>query len=236
MRPDLIALTLLAPVLLGQAFFVRRGVQVLPEATGERIGQAGEGPPLRLLVIGDSSAAGVGVRSQDRALLGQLVSRLARRHQIAYTLVAKSGARTADGLAWIDDIPGAFDVAVTAFGVNDVTKGTSLPAFVSAQQQLWERLKSAKGVGQVLVSGMPPLGQFPALPQPMRWVLGARATRFGAAQEQAAVQAEAVTFVKFSRDLVACEMAADGFHPGPTVYADWAEAVAERIALKRPVA
>lgn len=67
---DLIARALLMPVLLGQALYVRFRVAKLAEPVGVRRGVVGDGPQLRLLILGDSSALGVGVLHQDLALLG----------------------------------------------------------------------------------------------------------------------------------------------------------------------
>ena len=58
-----------------QGILVRRRAVELPEAKGPRAGIVGKGKPLRLLVIGDSSAAGVGVNTQDEAIAGQLADR-----------------------------------------------------------------------------------------------------------------------------------------------------------------
>ncbi|MEM8598518.1 MAG: SGNH/GDSL hydrolase family protein, partial [Bacteroidota bacterium] len=60
---------LLGPVLLAQGKRVRRVALKLPEPPGDRESTVGNGPPLRLLVVGDSSAAGVGAETQDDALL-----------------------------------------------------------------------------------------------------------------------------------------------------------------------
>ncbi len=222
---------MIAPVLLGQALSVRRKVQVLPEADGPRQGRLGDGPALRLLVIGDSSAAGVGSQTQDEALLGQLVRRLSAVHSVDYLLLAETGARTQDALAWLAQIRDPFDLVVTAIGVNDVTKATPLGRFLEGQSALWHRLQHHHGVQQILVSGIPPVGLFPALPQPLRWVVGARASDFGAALAQLAGATEGVEHVGFDADFVADEMASDGFHPGPAVYDKWAEALVGRMHL-----
>ena len=61
----------LAPVLFAQARSTRRRAPVLPEAEGPREGQLGSGVgALRVLIAGDSSAAGVGVANQDHAFAG----------------------------------------------------------------------------------------------------------------------------------------------------------------------
>ena len=68
-----------APLLITQALRVRRSAQSLPEPPGPRSGMLGSGPPLRLAIIGDSSAAGVGAASQKEALGGQLSGALAQQ-------------------------------------------------------------------------------------------------------------------------------------------------------------
>lgn len=47
----------LAPVLIGQGRYVRRVTPSLQEPEGERQGSLGEGPELRVLILGDSAAA-----------------------------------------------------------------------------------------------------------------------------------------------------------------------------------
>jgi lysophospholipase L1-like esterase len=84
--------------------------------------------------------------------------------------------RTRDGLALLDELgPEAFDVALCSFGVNDVTAGTRTRAFASGLRDLVERLKERFGVRLVLLTVLPPMHAFPALPQPLRHVLGHRA-------------------------------------------------------------
>lgn len=229
MAIDLLAGAALAPVLIGQAMTVRSRVRMLPEPQGARQGRKGQGPLLRLLVIGDSSAAGVGAPSQDDALLGQVVARLSQNWTVDYLLLAQSGGRTRDALAWLDGADLRCDVAITALGVNDVTKGTSLRRFLRAQQDLHDRLHQRHGARQIIVSAVPPVGLFPALPQPLRWVLGQRAARFDRAlrnQLAGRSQCHCVPFDGEFRDGV---MAPDGFHPSPRTYAIWADRLVSRI-------
>ena len=68
----------LAPFLILQGRHVRRITPRLPEPDGARAGQAGSGQPLRLLIVGDSAAAGVGVSTQQDALSGQLIALLSQ--------------------------------------------------------------------------------------------------------------------------------------------------------------
>ncbi len=222
------------PVLLGQAVHVRMNYVELPEPTGARSGTVGDGPPLRLLVIGDSSALGIGVTTQAEALLGQLLGRLQDHARITYDLVAMTGAKTADVLSWVNDLPAAeYDVVVTALGVNDVTKGVSLRKWLRQQTALFDRLSARCGGPLIIASGLPPIGQFPLLPHPLRWVLGRQAARFDRHLHRLAAARSDCVALRFNMGLDETNMSPDGFHPGPTVYARWADEVAQ-VVLAHP--
>src|SRR3990167_9052579 len=90
----------LAPLLVAQALNTKRRAPRLPEADGPREGRVGEGGRLALLIVGDSSAAGVGVPTQRDALAGHLTRALAQAAQrsVHWQLVAQSGITTAQAL------------------------------------------------------------------------------------------------------------------------------------------
>ena len=223
----------LAPVIVPQGIWTNLRVPTLPEPPGAREGSAGDGPLLRLLIVGDSAAAGVGVSHQDEALLGQLVSRLAGRYRVEFALHAKTGFTTADILRWLDETaPRNFDVALTSLGVNDVLSLTGRGTWLAQQEKLRRVLREKFGVQLLVLSGLPPVHIFPALPQPLRWHLGSRATEFNELLG-ATVRAEStvgVVDLRFRAD--ASMMASDGFHPGAPIYSEWAERAA-RIILSR---
>ena len=222
------------PVLLAQALYLRRTVLRLPEPPGPRNGTLGAGPPLRLLILGDSSAAGVGVTHQDEALRGQLVALLAPHATVEFKVLAVTGARTGDVLQWLDALPSVeFDVVVVALGVNDVTKGVSLRRWLRQQARLLDRLVQDFGAQYVAVSGLPPMRDFPLLPQPLRWVLGRQAERFDRALHRMVQKRVDSSLITIDLRVGAHNMSRDGLHPGPDVYAAWAEAVAGQI-LARP--
>ncbi len=221
---------LLWPVFLVQGRAARARVPRLPEPPGARQGTAGDGPPLKLLIIGDSAAAGVGAPHQDEALLGQLVSRFSPHHRVIWKLHARTGDTTAAALARLDALaPEHFDVVVTSLGVNDVTGMVGLGNWRKQQAQLRRILLDKFSVNKILVSGLPPIHAFPALPQPLRWHLGSRATEFDAClrQDLAAESRAMFIDVRFTADTEL--MSHDGFHPGPGVYAKWAELLADAI-------
>lgn len=233
MTTDTLLTLMLGPLLLVQGKWVRRRTPRLPEPDGARQGQSGTGPGLRVLVLGDSAAAGVGAASQSEALLGQVVGALSRQFCLDWSLVARTGATTAETIEAVKEMRGSgFDVVITSLGVNDVTSGVAPGQWIAQQQQLRELLRERLDARLLICSGLPPVHSFPALPQPLRWYLGRRATRFDRILRDD-TRAEANTeflSLRFSQDQAL--MASDGFHPGPGVYREWGRRVAELVNEK----
>jgi lysophospholipase L1-like esterase len=221
----------LGPVFLTQGKWVRRETPVLPEPAGPRSGAAGEGPSLRLLVLGDSAGAGVGAATQDEALAGRIVSRLASTRRIEWRVVARTGATTASTIRHLQrHEPFTTDAVVTSLGVNDVTGDVGVEKFLALQAQLHGLLREKFGARLVLASGLPPMHLFPALPQPLRWYLGARARELDRALAMALPDGLGAEHLPFEGRLDAAHVASDGFHPGPSIYEAWGSAAATRIA------
>jgi hypothetical protein len=127
---------LLSPVLLIQACWLRRTALRLPEAAGPRSGVEGgaaQSARLRILVVGDSSAAGVGVEKQSEALARPVAKLLATRtgRPVVWQLVAKSGVKH-EALELLSHAElGPADFLVTALGTNDVTSQRAPAQFVA---------------------------------------------------------------------------------------------------------
>ncbi|MFS4581867.1 SGNH/GDSL hydrolase family protein [Phaeobacter sp. C3_T13_0] len=209
---------------------MRRSALRLPEPSGPRFGQLGHGTPLRLLVAGDSSAAGVGVGRQEDALSGQLVARLTKGRHLTWRLEATTGHRSADTLARVHALPPqTFDVAVLALGVNDVTRLARGRKFHMEQSALIQLLRDRFGVKLVVLCGVPPMADFPALPSPLAWVLGQHAKRLDRVLARLAKQDPSVVHLPFNMPHDPTLAARDGYHPSAEAYFLWAEALAEII-------
>lgn len=233
---DGVATILLSPLLLAQAISLRKRALRLPEASGPRSGTIGTGPALRLLVVGDSSAAGVGVQTQSQALAGQLSDGLSVQHTVAWHLVASTGATTPSTLSQLasEDLPRA-DIILIVLGVNDVTRGGPQSRWLRDHADLRATLRRRTGAAHLYVSQIPPLGAFPLLPDPLRWLLGRRGLRFDAALHATLRREADCTYVPFPDTLAPSDMAEDGFHPGPRIYSEWAKNLARRILTDGPI-
>jgi lysophospholipase L1-like esterase len=219
----------LGPVLLPQAKWVRRTALRLPEAAGPREGEAGEGAmKLRLLVVGDSSAAGVGVADQAQALALPLAREVALRLNgaVGWQLIAQSGLASQEVIALVrgSNLQPA-DVAVVVVGVNDVTSQVSPSTFVERLSQLAQLLP----VQRLVFSGLPPMHLFSAVPQPLRWYLGLCAKALDAAMRNWCTRN---VHVYCASDLSTDPrmLADDGYHPGPLLYPQWAAHLAKAVA------
>jgi lysophospholipase L1-like esterase len=220
---DILARTALLPVLIWQAIGCYRKARILPAPPGPRSGVAGQGPDLRVLIVGDSSALGVGTRHQSEGLSGQLAKRLASDYRVHWDTIGWIGADTGDTLKRLGQIEdGNYDVVVTCLGVNDVTHRIPLRRWMRQTDSLIKTLDAKFAPRKIIVSLIPPLHHFPLLPNPLRWVLGRQALRFNRAMRLMARQWPQVSLIGNGIALVPEVMSIDGFHLGPPVYAEWA--------------
>jgi lysophospholipase L1-like esterase len=236
MRTMWIYKTLLGPVLLAQGKKMRRTALRLPEAIGQRTGVAlseGSKSELKLLFVGDSTMAGVGVQHQTAALAFQVASILAKQlgQEVRWQLVAKSGMNTSQAfeLAKGQELSPA-DVLITALGVNDVTSQKTSRQFVADYEALIRGLLLRVGAQFAVISGLPPLHLAPAAPQPLRWYLGRYAHLLDEHLRRWIAPQRNIAYVSLQWATDPKEMAADGYHPGENLYRRWAGLVAESVA------
>lgn len=228
------ALTLaLAPIALPQALWTRRTALRLPPAAGAQHGLAGAGQggaPLRLLLIGESTVAGVGAVTQEAALAGQLARALAARlgRPVAWRACGENGITADEACERL--LPQALgepaDLVLLVFGVNDTTHLTSLSRWEGALRRLC-RTMSGPGV-RVVCSGVPPIRHFSALPWLLRRLLGLRAALLDEILRRVSGQEQA-QYACLQLNFAADYLARDGYHPSALGYRLWGDGLAEQI-------
>lgn len=257
-----LSLLLLWPLYLLQAIWVKKTTLKLPEPNGLREGvvrlsdaedsdTSSIPSTLSLLIIGDSAAAGVGVDTQQQALAGQTVKFLPslmkqqtdkavslRFDKLKWKLIAKSGYSTQNCFNKLNYILSqshqiTADVVIISLGVNDVLSPISVSTWISQQQQLCELLYSKLACKHIIITSVPPMAAFPALPQPFRWFLGARANEFNQALTQWLNSSPLPSEQLDMREsLSSATMAKDGFHPSEEIYQHWGQEAAMLINNK----
>ncbi len=212
-----------------QAELAKRAIPAFdedPPVADGRYGTAFGGVPLQLVVLGDSSAAGLGVdlpAETPGALLATGLAGLLER-PVDLRCHAVCGAVSAGlGPQVIDAVASEADLAVMMIGGNDVTH---LVRPQTAVRHLVDAVGTLRDHGlEVVVGTCPDLGTIRPIPPPLRWFARRMSRQLAAAQTIAVVQAGGRT-VSLG-DLLGPEFAAapdkmfsaDRFHPSAAGYA-----------------
>jgi len=227
-------------VLAAEAMQTRRRVgrprAVAPYADG-RYGPTG-GISYRLVVLGDSSAAGLGVTDPQQsvgALLATGLANLTERGVVLAT-VAEVGAESRDLAAQVDRaMVISPHVAVIMIGANDVThlRGQRNPV-----RELVTEIERLRAMGtEVVVGTCPDLGTVKPMPQPLRSTVRRMSLSMAAAQGRAALAAGARVVPLGSLlgrefdDRPEWYFSADRFHPSAQGYAAAAGAILPSVLL-----
>ena len=228
--PRLLLLWLLGPLLWLQARHVRRVTPRMPEPPGLRAGTSGRGALIRLLVAGDSGAAGVGAPTQDQALCGQLVRLLSPHHTVQWCVLAANGLDSPGLLALLQDAPCArFDVVVLSMGANDAT-GLCAPLQWALWQTRLAELIDVRFAPALLVhSAVPPMHACRALPQPLRWFMGRWARQMNHSLAHLLMEQAGRSMHWHPETTTTAGMATDGIHPSSEGYAAWADGLSRHI-------
>lgn len=221
----------LLPLVFAQGALTRRRVPRLPPARAPHCGYVpGVGKTFRLLAIGKSTVCGVGLASGDDGVAATTARALARLtgHPIAWRAEGLSGATVRDGsrhlLPRISPEPA--DLVVIAFGVNDATAFRSPAKFASDLAALVTATRSRVGDAPVVIGGVAPLECFPALPWPLRSILGWRSAALQVAAERLVGWLPNLVVERFTTPFVPNLFASDGFHPNKRAHALWGEEIA----------
>jgi lysophospholipase L1-like esterase len=179
---------------------------------------------VRLAVLGDSIAYGVGAAREADTLGPALVRDLDRAGQPAvYRVFAVSGARSADlGRQVTAATPWRPEVAVVVIGANDLTRFT--PPDLAARQ-LGDAVRRLRDAGaQVVVAPAPDLSVVPHVPPAMRGAVSVASARLRQAQIRATLAVggrvadpDGATTASFARDPAL--FSGDLFHPSSAGYA-----------------
>ncbi|MEV4414412.1 SGNH/GDSL hydrolase family protein [Catellatospora sp. NPDC049609] len=197
-------------------------------------------PPLRLVMLGDSAALGVGVDRVADTVGGQLAALLSggqagQGRPVALSSVGVAGSRSSDlatqvARCLLGDRP---DVAVILVGGNDaitLRRPADAAAYLGAAVR---RLREA-GV-EVVVGTCPDLGATRAIAPPLRQVVGFLGRRVARAQVRA-VHASGGAVVDLAAETGAVfradpnTLSADRYHPSADGYRVWAYALLPAVA------
>ncbi|MDG4793005.1 SGNH/GDSL hydrolase family protein [Micromonospora sp. WMMD1082] len=224
------------PVVAIQGLWLRSTLRLASAPGGGTTGTAPgpAGTPLRLTVLGDSTAAGCGVTGDDEAFAAVFAREIAARtgRPAHWQVVGKVGAtarRVRFRLAQhVDD---DLDMVVLLCGGNDVLAGRRPASWRDDLTGILTDL--AHRTDRVIVAGIPPFTRFPAIPGKLAHYLGERADALNAiSQEICSRNPERTVFIGPPAGTPPPDFfGADRFHPSTFGYQLWARDAAARVTL-----
>lgn len=218
------------PFLIPQALSLRNRVPRFGGAGGPNTGCIGSGDEKKLLVFGDSIAAGVGATDFHRALAGRTAAGLAElaSGRVHWRSVGYIGANCGQLLQHLDvTVPeSGIDYLVLSVGVNDVTSLTTTDTWERNLSQLLNRLNTLYEQPTIVLCGLPPFGRFPALPQPLRSSMQLRARTLDLSSKHVLASFQNVFFAPMIFEPTPEKFAADGYHPSEAGYEEFGRTMA----------
>ncbi|MEM9823645.1 MAG: SGNH/GDSL hydrolase family protein [Bacteroidota bacterium] len=235
----------LLPILAWQGKRVRKNIPDVPEAEAPFEGSVGEAKAnLRLLTLGESTIAGVGVDKHQNGITGQLAEELHRLsgRGVCWKVLAKSGY-TAQVVCeqLVPQIPATpFDIIVVGLGGNDTFKLNSPGKWRKDFIHLIQAIQKRQPQSKVVIANMPPVGNFPAFPKLMQLVLGGLVRLHGRSIRDLPHLFERVYYIdqhihfeewldKVEGTYSIEEFFSDGVHPAPITYSLWGKEIAQYI-------
>lgn len=225
---------LCAPFLITQGIYVGWRTPLLADAAGPMHGFIdGEGEQLRVLIVGESSVAGVGAETHAEALTGQFAAGLHRRtgRTIMWEAVARSGATLK--IANQEIVPQVegkqADIVVIAIGANDIIRLEREHRWLPQLEQFIDAIREEVGDVPIIFSAPPRYSRVTAFPEPLRstfylfgQMLYHAADRWSADDDNFHVM---LPDFDIDDSLLAC----DQFHLNPRGYRLWAEWLSAEI-------
>ena len=221
-----------APFLYLQGQYVRRKIGRLPDAGGETKGKSGAGGEnsVKLLVLGESTAAGMGARTHETALGGQFARFLSAKigKSVEWHVVGRSGITVKETIhELVPKIPDEkFDYVMLALCGNEVLKLRSPRTFRRDMKKLLAILQEKNADAIVFLTNAPAVRLSPVLPFTIKFVLGHLSALHDANAREFTAEMQRV-FYFHQPTSVPEDFWADGIHPSEKGYAAWSKRMIE---------
>jgi lysophospholipase L1-like esterase len=216
-------------------------VSRLPDAPPPWEGAVSGPEPLRVLVVGDSTAVGCGTTSRDEMLAARIAHHAAAAtgRGATWRAIGQNGHRTdefiRDYLA--DALAHPADIIYVSLGANDAMNIRNRRVAARNLVDIARSLRVANPDAVIAVSSLPAFFRFTRLPEPLRSTLYRISQGIERTARIILATEDRITMSKPPTPYPDNFFARDGFHPGPIGYDLWAELVVsdmhERGALDR---
>ena len=226
-----------SPLLYLQGEYVRRKIGLLPDAQGAKRGISGTGrETAKMLVIGESTVAGLGARTHENALAGQFAYFLSAKigKRIEWLVIGKNGVTAQKTIELlVPQIPSSekFDYVMLGVGGNDVLKLSSPRKWRRDALKLIEIMREKFPDAVFFMTNAPAVHLSPVLPQPIKFILGNLSALHDKNSREFLPKIKNVYY--FHRpDEITEGFFADGIHPSEQGYTDWSKRMIEFFTEK----
>jgi lysophospholipase L1-like esterase len=216
------------PVYVWQGLGVRSRIERMFPAKGPvRHIIDGKGRPIRLLVLGDSSAASVGIGHSDHGLAAQLSLRLAAA--TGRPIIWRAAGFNSATSGQIRDhvlpnlAPEEWTLIVVSIGTNDAKNFHTVRRFKREFGGLLYSLRAKWPEALVIWSPVVEMLRVPALPPALGRILEIRASLINGIGTRLCLERGAVPATRLPILDPALGFSTDGFHASEAGYAAWAE-------------
>ena len=235
----------LLPVLYFQGKKIRKNVPNLPEAKNPKgyLKTTSENT-LKMLVIGESTIAGVGVDFHENGFTGALAKEISNKTEssILWRVYAKSGYTAKmvrkKIIPTIED--STADLIVVGLGGNDAFKLNSPDVWIFQINLLIKTLKRKFPKTPIYFTNMPPIKEFPAFTNTIKFVIGNLVEILG---ERLYRRVRKKENVYYNKEIIALKtwqkrhnlegnidvFFSDGVHPSKLTYQTWGKEMAQFI-------
>ncbi|QOD61930.1 SGNH/GDSL hydrolase family protein [Polaribacter haliotis] len=239
----------LIPILLIQGKKIRKETPRLPEAIKPKgYLKTNSKKTLKIITIGESTIAGVGVDIHENGFTGALIKELSEKNNISvlWRVYAKSGYTTKQItkklVPKIEETNA--DLIVIGLGGNDAFKLNSPIMFILNIEKLIKSIQKKFPRTPIYFTNMPPIKEFPAFTKTIKFVIGNLVEIFGERlrkkvkrKKRVFYNSEIVTLKSWSKKYnlkndVAIYFS-DGVHPSKLTYEIWGKDMAQFIMKKR---
>ncbi|SJM33494.1 SGNH/GDSL hydrolase family protein [Mesorhizobium delmotii] len=240
MQRFLALLTWLAfPVYVWQGLGVRRRTTRMLPAQGPVMHEiSGQAPAVSLLMLGDSSAASVGIGNSEYGLAAQLAELISKRTGRAVRWRAAGFNSATSGQIRDHVLPNLsadpWTHIVLAIGTNDTKNFHSVPRFKSDFGGLLYALRAKWPEARVVWSPVLEFTRAPAMPPLLGKILEIRAAEMNRMGERLCLERGAVPAPRLPITDAEAGFASDGFHASEAGYRAWAEHLVDLVLAKEP--
>lgn len=172
------------PLLLIQAKRVKRNIPSLPDAVEpEGLEDIGAEKTLRVLVLGESTVAGIGVEKHKDGLTGNIAKGLSKKLNVnvSWKAYGRSGytAKRICTETVPEMIPEKVDFIAIALGGNDAFELNTPWGWKRDARKLVDALNEKFPDAKIAFTHLPPIKEFTAFTPRMQWAIGTLVEMFG---------------------------------------------------------